>query len=68
MRAVAILSIVAAVLGSIATANAEQKAKGAAAKGQDRGAMLDKCRAEAYGYGSSKAAQVRACMQRARGH
>jgi hypothetical protein len=66
MRAVATLSIVAAVLGSIATANAEQKAKGAAAKGQDRGAMLDKCRAEAYG--SSKAAQVRACMQRARGH
>ena len=65
MRFLAILCVIAAALTSSVAANAESKGKGA--KGQDLGAIRDKCRAEAVGYGSNKAAQVRACVQRARG-
>lgn len=65
MRFLAILCVIAAALTSSVAANAESKGKGG--KGQDRSAIVAKCQAEAVGYGVNKAAQVRACVQRARG-
>jgi hypothetical protein len=65
MRILAILCIVAAALTSSIAANAEG-AQGKRGKGQDMGAIRDKCMAEAVGFGVNKSAQVRACVQRAK--
>jgi hypothetical protein len=69
MRILTILCIIAAALASTTTANAQGKgSKGdKASKGQDMGAIRDKCQAEAVGYGINRSAQIRACMERARG-
>jgi hypothetical protein len=63
MRILAMLCILAAALTFPLTASAQGKR----GKSQDLGSIRDKCRAEAVGYGTNKAAQVRACVQRARG-
>ena len=72
MRILAILGVFAAVLVFPMTANAQPAStqtpntQGKSGKGQNLGAIRDKCRAEAVGYGSNKAAQVRACVERAK--
>jgi hypothetical protein len=42
-------------------------AQGKRTKGLDEGAVREKCRAEAVGYGVNKSAQITACVQRAKG-
>jgi len=66
MRNFMVMCIVAATCALVMSANAATKAtKGT--KTQDIGAIRNKCRAEVYGYGTSAAAQFRACVQRAQG-
>jgi len=66
MRILATFFVIAAALTFPMTGNAAN-AQGKAVKGQDVGSIRDKCRAEAYGFGMNKSAQIRACVQRAKG-
>jgi len=68
MRIFAILCIVAAAMTFPLTATAQkQQQQAKRAQVQDEGALRDKCRAEAYGRGMNRSAQIGACMQRAKG-
>ena len=66
MRILAILGVFTAVLALPMTANAQpaQSTQGKTGKSQDLGAIRNKCRAEAVGYGTNASAQIRACVQR----
>jgi hypothetical protein len=64
MRILSIFIVGAALIFPMhADAQTQPKPK-AKPSAQDRGARMDKCMAEATGYGAGKQAQVRACMQR----
>jgi hypothetical protein len=64
MRFLSIICVVGATLTFPVAANA---AKAKSGGGQDLGAIRDQCRAQATSRGMAKQAEVKACVQRAKG-